>query len=341
MTDTPYFVIDDLTIGYHKVPVIRDISVKVQKGEIIALINYMNQILVSLLRLADLVISVTRALASGMRVNEILNTHTTMPDPAAAELDVEPAAPAVAFDDVTFAYNGAGAPSLTNVSFTAKPGETIGVIGGTGSGKSTLIDLVCRFYDATTGTVSLFGHNVKEYGFTQLRRMVGIVPQQAVLFTGTIRDNMRWAAPDATDEEIWQALEIAQAADFVRTKPGMLDAPVETAGRNFSGGQRQRLTIARALVPKPKVLILDDSASALDFATDAALRKAIKEKTEGMTVFIVSQRAAGVQHADHILVLDDGVLTGDATHSHLLKTCEVYKEICLSQLSKEEVEKTL
>ena len=202
-------------------------------------------------------------------------------------------------------------------------------------------DLVCRFYDATTGTVSLFGHNVKEYGFTQLRRMVGIVPQQAVLFTGTIRDNMRWAAPDATDEEIWQALEIAQAADFVRTKPGMLDAPVETAGRNFSGGQRQRLTIARALVPKPKVLILDDSASALDFATDAALRKAIKEKTEGMTVFIVSQRAAGVQHADHILVLDDGVLTGDATHSHLLKTCEVYKEICLSQLSKEEVEKTL
>ena len=311
------------------------------QGEIIALINYMNQILVSLLRLADLVISVTRALASGMRVNEILNTHTTMPDPAAAELDAEPAAPAVAFDDVTFTYNGAGAPSLTNVSFTAKPGETIGVIGGTGSGKSTLIDLVCRFYDATTGTVSLFGHNVKEYGFTQLRRMVGIVPQQAVLFTGTIRDNMRWAAPDATDEEIWQALEIAQAADFVRTKPGMLDAPVETAGRNFSGGQRQRLTIARALVPKPKVLILDDSASALDFATDAALRKAIKEKTEGMTVFIVSQRAAGVQHADHILVLDDGVLTGDATHSHLLKTCEVYKEICLSQLSKEEVEKTL
>ena len=171
--------------------------------------------------------------------------------------------------------------------------------------------------------------------------MVGIVPQQAVLFTGTIRDNMRWAAPDATDEEIWQALEIAQAADFVRTKPGMLDAPVETAGRNFSGGQRQRLTIARALVPKPKILILDDSASALDFATDAALRKAIKEKTEGMTVFIVSQRAASVQRADHILVLDDGLLAGDAPHNQLLKACEVYKEICLSQLSKEEVEKTL
>ena len=311
------------------------------QGEIIALINYMNQILVSLLRLADLVISVTRALASGMRVNEILNTHTTMPDPAAPELAADPAAPAVDFDDVTFTYQGAGAPSLTNISFAAKTGETIGVIGGTGSGKSTLIDLVCRFYDATTGTVSLFGHNVKEYGFAQLRRMVGIVPQQAVLFTGTIRDNMRWAAPDATDEEIWQALEIAQAADFVRTKPGMLDAPVETAGRNFSGGQRQRLTIARALVPKPKILILDDSASALDFATDAALRKAIKEKTEGMTVFIVSQRAASVQRADHILVLNDGVLAGDAPHSQLLKSCQVYKEICLSHLSKEWVEKTL
>ena len=180
-----------------------------------------------------------------------------------------------------------------------------------------------------------------DYGFALLRHRVGSVPQQAVLFTGTIRDNMCWAAPDATDEEIWQALEIAQAADFVRTKPGMLDAPVETAGRNFSGGQRQRLTIARALVPKPKILILDDSASALDFATDAALRKAIKDKTEGMTVFIVSQRAASVQRADHILVLDDGLLAGDAPHNQLLKTCDVYKEICLSQLSKEEVEKTL
>lgn len=311
------------------------------QGEIIALINYMNQILVNLLRLADLIISVTRALASGMRVNEILNTHTTMPDPAAPELAADAAAPAVDFADVTFTYHDAGAPSLTDISFAAQPGETVGVIGGTGSGKSTLIDLICRFYDATKGSVKLFGHDVKEYGFTQLRRMVGIVPQQAVLFTGTIRDNMRWAAPNATDEEIWRALEIAQAADFVRTKPGMLDAPVETAGRNFSGGQRQRLTIARALVPKPKILILDDSASALDFATDAALRKAIKEKTEGMTVFIVSQRAASVQRADHILVLDDGNLVGNAPHSQLLQECEVYKEICLSQLSKEEVAKTL
>ena len=311
------------------------------QGQILALINYMSQILLSLLRLADLVISVTRALASGARVNEILNTRTTMPDLAAAELPLQEAAPAVSFDGVTFGYRGAGAPSLTDVSFAARNGETVGVIGGTGSGKTTLVNLAARFYDADTGSVKLFGHDVKEYSFTQLRRMVGIVPQQAVLFTGTIRDNMQWAAPGADDDAIWQALEIAQAADFVRSKPGMLDAPVETAGRNFSGGQRQRLTIARALVPQPKILILDDSASALDFATDAALRKAIHEKTKGMTVFIVSQRAASVQRADHILVLDDGHLVGDAPHAELLKTCEVYKEICLSQLSREEVAQTL
>lgn len=311
------------------------------QGEVIALINYMSQILLNLLRVADLVISVTRALASGMRVNEILNTKTSMPDPATAELSAQAGSPAVDFDQVSFTYRGAGGPSLTDIGFAAQPGETIGVIGGTGSGKTTLIDLVARFYDASEGTVQLFGHNVKEYSFAQLRRLIGIVPQQAMLFTGTIRDNMRWAAPNATDEEIWAALEIAQAADFVRGKPGQLDEPVETAGRNFSGGQRQRLTIARALVPKPKILILDDSASALDFATDAALRKALKEKTQGMTVFIVSQRAASVQRADHILVLDDGVLVGDAPHAQLLATCPVYKEICLSQLSKEEVAKTL
>lgn len=311
------------------------------QGEVIALINYMSQILLNLLRVADLVISVTRALASGMRVNEILNTKTSMPDPATAELSAQAGSPAVDFDQVSFTYRGAGGPSLTDIGFAAQPGETIGVIGGTGSGKTTLIDLVARFYDASEGTVRLFGHNVKEYSFAQLRRLIGIVPQQAMLFTGTIRDNMRWAAPNATDEEIWAALEIAQAADFVRGKPGQLDEPVETAGRNFSGGQRQRLTIARALVPKPKILILDDSASALDFATDAALRKALKEKTQGMTVFIVSQRAASVQRADHILVLDDGALVGDAPHAQLLATCPVYKEICLSQLSKEEVAKTL
>ena len=311
------------------------------QGEVIALINYMSQILINLLRIADLVISVTRALASGVRVSEILNTPTTMADPAAAGLEPVAGSPAAAFDHVTFTYRGAGGPSLTDVSFAARPGETVGVIGGTGSGKTTLVDLVARFYDAGSGAVRLFGHDIRDYSFAQLRRMIGIVPQQAVLFTGTIRDNMQWAAPNATDDEIWATLEIAQAADFVRNKPGMLDAPVETAGRNFSGGQRQRLTIARALVPQPQILILDDSASALDFATDAALRAALKEKTRGMTVFLVSQRAASVQRADHILVLDDGQLVGDAPHANLLRDCPVYREICLSQFSREEVAKTL
>ena len=311
------------------------------QGEVIALINYMSQILINLLRIADLVISVTRALASGVRVSEILNTPTTMADPAAAGLEPVAGSPAAAFDHVTFTYRGAGGPSLTDVSFAARPGETVGVIGGTGSGKTTLVDLVARFYDAGSGAVWLFGHDIRDYSFAQLRRMIGIVPQQAVLFTGTIRDNMQWAAPNATDDEIWAALEIAQAADFVRGKPGMLDAEVETAGRNFSGGQRQRLTIARALVPQPQILILDDSASALDFATDAALRAALKEKTRGMTVFLVSQRAASVQRADHILVLDDGQLVGDAPHADLLRDCPVYREICLSQFSREEVAKTL
>ena len=314
------------------------------QGVIIALISYMNQILTNLLRMADLVISVTRALASGIRVNELLNTTSGMPDPAetgAKDLTPVPEAPAVRFDHVTFAYKGAGAPSLTGLDFTALRGQTIGVIGGTGSGKSTLVNLVARFYDATEGSVSLYGHDVRQYPFAQLRTMIGVVPQRAVLFTGTIRDNMRWACPDATDEKIWAALEIAQAADFVRGKPGGLDEKVDTAGRNFSGGQRQRLTIARALVPRPSILILDDSASALDYATDAALRKALKEKTSGMTVFIVSQRATAVQHADRILVLDDGELAGSGTHAELLRTCDVYKEICLSQLSREEVEKTV
>lgn len=311
------------------------------QGEIIALINYMGQILTNLLRMADLVISITRALASGIRVLEILNTQTTMPDPAQPQLAPAEGSSAVEFDSVTFTYKGAGAPSLTDIRFTATPGETIGVIGGTGSGKSTLINLIPRFYDASQGTVRLFGQDVRQYGFAQLRRMIGIVPQRAVLFTGTIRDNMRWACPDASDEAIWQALEIAQAADFVRGKPGGLDEPVETGGRNFSGGQRQRPTIARALVSRPQILILDDSSSALDFATDAALRRAIKEKTSGMTVFIVSQRAAAVQRADRILVLDDGALVGSGSHADLLKNCDVYREICLSQLSREEVEKTL
>ena len=312
-------------------------------GDVIALVNYMNQILVELVKLANLIVQISKALACASRVQAVLDTEPGMAFPAALPdaVEADKADDAVRFDHVSLTYAGAGAPSLSDISFTAKCGQTIGVIGGTGSGKSTLINLIPRFYDCTSGSVELFGHAVQQYGFAQLRQMIGIVPQRAVLFTGTIRDNMQWACPDATDEQIWQALEIAQAADFVCGKPKGLDEPVETAGRNFSGGQRQRLTIARALVPHPQVLILDDSSSALDFATDAALRKALKEQTHGMTVFIVSQRASAVQRADRILVLDDGNLVGSGTHANLLKTCDVYREICLSQLSREEVEKTL
>ena len=312
-------------------------------GDVIALVNYMNQILIELVKLANLIVQVSKALACAGRVQAVLDTKPGMDFPAElrSEVPADKAGDAVRFDHVSLTYAGAGAPSLSDISFTAKRGQTIGVIGGTGSGKSSLVNLIPRFYDCTSGSVDLFGHAVQQYGFAQLRQMIGIVPQRAVLFTGTIRDNMQWACPDATDEQIWQALEIAQAADFVRGKPKGLDEPVETAGRNFSGGQRQRLTIARALVPHPQVLILDDSSSALDFATDAALRKALKEQTHGMTVFIVSQRASAVQRADRILVLDDGNLVGSGTHANLLKTCDVYREICLSQLSREEVEKTL
>ena len=312
-------------------------------GDVIALVNYMNQILIELVKLANLIVQVSKALACAGRVQAVLDTKPGMDFPAElrSEVPADKAGDAVRFDHVSLTYAGAGAPSLSDISFTAKRGQTIGVIGGTGSGKSSLVNLIPRFYDCTSGSVELFGHAVQQYGFAQLRQMIGIVPQRAVLFTGTIRDNMQWACPDATDEQIWQALEIAQAADFVRGKPKGLDEPVETAGRNFSGGQRQRLTIARALVPHPQVLILDDSSSALDFATDAALRKALKEQTHGMTVFIVSQRASTVQRADRILVLDDGNLVGSGTHANLLKTCDVYREICLSQLSREEVEKTL
>ena len=308
------------------------------QGQVVALYNYMSQILVELIKLANLIITVTKSFASAARIRDVLelDTNTVYSDDKKIYNTH-----AVEFDCVSMHYNKGAKDALENISFTAEPGEIIGVIGGTGSGKSTLINLIPRFYDCTSGSVDLFGHAVQQYGFAQLRQMIGIVPQRAVLFTGTIRDNMQWACPDATDEQIWQALEIAQAADFVRGKPKGLDEPVETAGRNFSGGQRQRLTIARALVPHPQVLILDDSSSALDFATDAALRKALKEQTHGMTVFIVSQRASAVQRADRILVLDDGNLVGSGTHANLLKTCDVYREICLSQLSREEVEKTL
>ena len=238
---------------------------------------------------------------------------------------------------MTFTYAGTNEPALSHISFTAQPGETIGIIGGTGCGKSTLVSLIPRFYDVTEGKILIDGNPAADYPFSQLRRKIGMVPQHAVLFKGTIRDNMKWGKEDATEEEINQALSIAQAREFVESKPEKLNAMVSQGGANLSGGQRQRLTIARALVGKPEILIMDDSASALDFATDAALRHAVKTQTEGMTVFIVSQRASSIRQADKILVLDDGCLAGIGTHQELMKSCEVYREICLSQLSEQEV----
>ena len=243
----------------------------------------------------------------------------------------------VVFDQVGMAYNEGGDEAISDVNLKVKKGETIGVIGGTGSGRSTLVNLIPRFYDATGGRVLVDGVNVKDMPLQALREKIGIVPQKAVLFKGTLRDNIRWGKPDATDEEIYHALEIAQARDFVDSKDEGLDLMIQQGGKNLSGGQKQRLTIARALVRNPEILVLDDSASALDFATDAALRKAIRENTKDMTVFLVSQRAATVKNADQILVLDDGKLVGKGTHEELLKNCNVYKEICMSQFSSQEV----
>ena len=308
-------------------------------GDVIALVNYMNQILINLLRIADLVVSVTRALASGIRVSEILNTKSTMTDPAAAALAPAAGAPAVAFDHVGFTYHGAGAPSLTDISFAAQNGQTIGVIGGTGSGKSSLISLIPRFYDATEGSVEIMGRPVRQYPRADLRGRVAVVMQKAQLFGGTIRSNLLWGNQNASEADLWAALETAQAAEFVRSKPLGLEEPVEQGGRNLSGGQKQRLTIARALVGRPDILILDDSASALDYATDAALRKALAALPGALTVFIVSQRAASLQHADQIIVLDDGHMVGLGRHAELLDSCPVYREIYESQFKKGDAQK--
>ncbi len=266
-----------------------------------------------------------------------LDTQPSLTDEGSSTQQEKAKADRVAFEDVSFTYAGSKEPALSHISFTAKPGETIGIIGGTGCGKSTLVNLIPRFYDASEGSVVIDGNNAKEYPFSQLRKKVGMVPQQAVLFKGTIRDNMKWGKEDATEEEIQRALSIAQASDFVNSKPEGLNTMVSQGGANLSGGQRQRLTIARALVGDPEILIMDDSASALDFATDAALRHAIHQQTKGMTVFIVSQRATSIKQADKILVLDDGELVGVGTHKELMESCEVYREICLSQLSEQEV----
>lgn len=308
-------------------------------GDAIALVNYMNQILVELVKLANLIVTVTKSLACAGRVQAVLNTEPGMKFPAqlaGGEIPAEKQGDAVRFDHVSLTYAGAGDASLSDISFTAHRGQTIGVIGGTGSGKSSLISLIPRFYDATAGQVEIFGRPVQAYPRDQLRGAVAVVMQKAQLFGGTIRSNLLWGNKNASDDDLWAALETAQAAEFVRSKPLGLDEPVEQGGRNLSGGQKQRLTIARALVGKPRILILDDSASALDYATDAALRKALAALPGDLTVFIVSQRAASLQHADQIIVLDDGHMVGLGTHSQLLADCPVYQEIYESQFKKGE-----
>ena len=302
-------------------------------GQVVALYNYMSQILVELIKLANLIITITKSLASASRISAVFDIKSSIVDGKETEPNGE-ADYAVEFNDVTLTYAGAGDASLEGISFKARRGETIGIIGGTGSGKTSLINLIPRFYDASEGDVRVLGHDVREWSSDALRDRIGIVPQKAVLFAGTVRENMLWGNENATDEDINRALEIAQAAGVVADKGG-LDARIEQGGKNLSGGQRQRLTIARALVKNPDVLILDDSASALDFATDAALRAAIRNIGGGTTVFIISQRASSIMHADRIVVLDDGRADGVGTHDELLEGCEVYREIYASQFKKE------
>ncbi len=304
------------------------------QGAVIALYNYMSQILVELIKLASLIITITKAAACGKRIQAVLDGGEGMADGTRTEGDPD-AQYAVEFRGADLCYRGASENSLSDISFTAKRGDVIGVIGGTGSGKSSLVSMIPRFYDTTGGEVLIDGVNVKEYSIAALRSKIGVVPQKAVLFKGTIRENMKWRDENAADEDIYRALDIAQAREVADNKTNGLDAEVEQGGRNFSGGQRQRLTIARALVGSPEIVILDDSASALDFATDAALRKALRQFT-GTTVFIVSQRTSSIMHADKIIVLDDGHAVGIGTHSELLESCEVYREIYDSQFRKED-----
>ena len=307
---------------------------KISQGEVVALVNYMSQILVELVKLANLIITVTKAIACGNRVQSIFEMETSMVDGNGSKK--EDTGYTVEFRNVSMRYKGAGADTLTGIDFKAKPGDTIGIIGGTGSGKSSVVNLIPRFYDVTEGQVMVDGMDVREYKITDLRDKIGIVPQKAVLFAGTVRSNLAWGKEDATEEEMQQALSVAQAAEVVDKKDGKLDAEVEQGGKNFSGGQKQRLTIARALVKQPEILIMDDSSSALDYATDAKLRQAIHNMPNRPTVFIVSQRAASIMYADKLIVLDDGTVAGTGTHEELLKDCRVYQEIYYSQFKRTE-----
>lgn len=363
-----FVIINAATIVLIYTGALRVDSGLITQGEVVALVNYMSQILVELIKLANLIVTITKALACANRIQDVFEVETSMPlhqgeenvsnsvvGDAAGKMrdqhqnhnhnlsdqssDIDPVNypvghMIVAFDHVSLTYKGAGAESLEDINFAVKKGQTIGIIGGTGSGKSSLVNLIPRFYDATEGTVYVNGEDVKKLDLEQLRSTIGVVPQKAVLFKGTIAENLLFGNGHATEEEMWEALENAQAKEFVEKKEGQLQSSVAQGGKNLSGGQRQRLTIARALIRKPEILILDDSASALDFATDAKLRQAIRKMADTMTVFIVSQRTSSIRYADQILVLDEGRLVGVGTHDSLLETCQVYQEIYYSQYSK-------
>ena len=306
------------------------------QGQVVALYNYMSQILVELIKLANLIISVTKAMACFNRIQDVFHIEPSMKEGTKTVAAAGNTTPAVEFKNVSFTYAGGGDYAVENIFFKAMPGQTIGIIGGTGSGKSTLVNLIPRFYDVSEGEVDIAGKNIQDYTYGFLRNTISVVPQKAQLFAGTIRDNLTFGCPDATEEQIEEALAISQAKEFVDTKEGRLDAKIEQGGKNLSGGQRQRLTLARALVPQSDILIMDDSASALDYATDARLRKAIQDMKRKPTVFIVSQRTSSIQNADMILVLDDGKIAGQGTHEQLLKSCNIYREIYETQFKKEE-----
>lgn len=312
----------------------------ITQGEVVALVNYMSQILVELVKLANLIILINKAIACGNRIEEVLETKSTIENNPNADTKRAVGDDAVTFSHVSMSYASTSEEALTDIDFTAKRGETIGIIGGTGSGKSSVVNLIPRFYDVSKGSVSIDGKDVRDYDLTELRDKIGVVMQKAVLFQGTIAENLRWGKPDATDEELWKAIEVAQATDVVEGKEGKLDYMIEQGGRNLSGGQKQRLTIARAVVKNPDILILDDSASALDFATDARLRAALRNLKGNKTIFIVSQRTSSIQFADKIIVMDDGQVAGIGTHEQLLGNCEIYREIYESQFKKEDLLKT-
>ena len=338
MNPLTFIIVNGAIIALIWVGAIRVDNGIITQGEVVALVNYMSQILVELVKLANLIITVTKAVACGNRIQAVFEINNSMSEGAVnlgeyTSTDSNDTY-AVEFRNVSLCYNEGADNSLSDINFAVKKGETVGIIGGTGSGKSSLVNLIPRFYDATSGEILINGVNVKDYTFDSLRESVGIVMQKAVLFKGSIRDNIKWGKTDATDEEIWKALEISQSEEFVSSKEGDIDYEIAQGGKNLSGGQKQRLTIARAVIRNPQILILDDSASALDYATDAKLRKAIKEYSDNTTVFIVSQRTASIMHADKIIVLDEGNIVGMGKHEELLKNCEVYKEIYYSQFQK-------